>query len=1523
MAKAVRPEPSSMEEMWRDATIKFNERTGLNVDLKPPKTLNDCIGELEESRYPDESEEKSGKEKLEDYGINIIRCLKLLGGIAAQGAEVVFGAPSSICFNALFLLLDIPEQLRSFREAVEGLFETLAPCLSVFRIYEKMDQFNEIEPELKQAIHEVMICFVGICALSIQLRDSGKWRKFKSRMKHILIQDDSGIKAELEKFERLTKSHYSIQATQTLKVQIANDVASLKAADDKRNSEDSKRKYIENIKKKLGIDDSVYKTSKERCDKPRKDSVPNTASWFMDHPDFLRWTERDDKESDKLFILTGAPNTGKSVILSAMVHYLRSTYESPARHSPRTLIAAHFFPNTMAKDDQDKRPIATALKCIAIQLADQDSLYAKSLSQACDSKSDNTNFFRDASCQELWDFLRIGSPRGNLTHYIVLDGLGGLPEESSDNREQKEQLLSIICSSAQPSVRVLLSARQDMFRNKELLPSHFNLEIDQHNEPDIQKYVENYLRSSDIFQDPEDKPLRTKVLDTLAKQVHGNFNKAKAALENIREVVASDGLESDIDRILDESNMNEKQITQTVISQLEEKLTGDEIDELNELLIWVICGKVFFDVDDLNAALVLRSRRRGTLRLKKKLEGKYSNILTIRRDDAVVVTDDMDDVLTTRRTKPRSVDDTPTFTATITITKGDLRSVQSFLWSLSQKVDSLAHDTFGFEQISDQKGVKNNIQVNEVDAHLTIVRRTFSMLASEPTKESELLGVYLVDFLPQHLKELLEKATGYDELTPPQKQEIGEGLFSLFVSGEAVERHWHSCRNVIWFREPDEVETFRKWLEDPIATSRLGRLDREWLKKAQANSNPNQALLENIMRTVAWHWLCDREWDAVKAFQWLKGFLRIPAPRRETQNHVEDDGSDDGNSIGSHIVDDRTSVEEVAEWCKGVHTMTSDEAKALMNERLGETYLGEGEFMKAIETYGNSMSLVNPGWKCLEGLSRALAENGQYGKACEEMEKALQLLSDGDNPEKDLLLSESYRRLAEWQIGLKQPRRAVEYAKQAMELAPEDHKPQYELLKIYLENDFTNDAANLLDVLVKAGNQQDGVSRFGRILDDMLDVEKPELTFGRCFMVLSKDPDTFTGVLRQMDLAIDHARENYGVTNNVTMLYLYKGIALYRYGAEEDRIQQALRCWEQCLGLETFNGIWNYAQIEASTWICGHYFDQVKALGESISPDIEAYIKRMSDIATRGPPLFNLGPKTCLASYYARFIKDALKARGILQTYIDSAFGLLSDDISDNDGGGYYQLGEALLYCGDELDALSAFSLPLPTFTSSVKGDIISWILKSDTEQERLLGDKLAATIEEISSRCSLKDQIELAQNRIDGILHDIDNKLSASQDINADGDGIDGTPTTETTTNSSEVEMKVTYERIRSRMSQWLNAFRCGARRGCDVCDTMWDLEHAVNHCKYCYNIDFCDGCLNKLKAGKLVMPSLETHCNKSHDWLRLPPWDKDTYFRALQKDVYTGGRIDDEGSRIEGELVPAAEWLDGLKQEWATKEE
>lgn len=1476
----------------------------------------------------------------------------------------------------MFQLLDIPEQLKSFREEIEGLFTTIEPYLSVFRIYDKMDHFSDIEPELKQAIHNVMISFVDICSLSINLRDSGKWQKLKFKTKYVILQDDSGIKGEIEKFERLTKAHNSIQSTQTLKVlldsrsdftvsleklaertlQIATDIGSLKASDDNRKSEAGKQKHMDNIKKKLEIKDSVYNSFKEACDKPRKDCIPNTAGWFTDIPQFKNWAERENRESEMLLIVTGDSNTGKTVTLSNIVQHLRSIYESPTHSSPRTLIAAYFWPNVTIKDDRDKRPISTALKCIAVQLADLDMAYAKSLSQSCDRKSEtNPNFFRDADCQELWNFLRIGSPTGNIRHYLIFDGLSWLPDDSEDIREQKEQLFQILHNSVQPSVRVLLSVRRGTFR-VENLPSHSKIEMEQNNQLDIQKCINQFLKENDVFLAEE---VKTKVSDSLTKNVRGNYNKLQAALKNIEAVVSSNGLVTEIYKALDESSMSEKQITQATIVQLEKKLTGEQVDELNELLIWVIYGKEYFTIDKLDAALILRSQRKGTLPLRKKIEKMYSGILTIGTDGNVDVQENISDLLTKEKTKPVAADDAPKFTAEISITKGDLRSVQTFLWSLSQKIDSLAHDRLGFEQIPEQQRVEKNIQVNEVDGHFTIIRRTFHLLAGEPNEESKALGGYLLNYLPDHLNEITKKASGYEKLTQPQKQEIGQGLFTLFVSGEVIERHWDICQELHWYSNPSEVSIFRNWLDDASAISQLGRLDRDRLKEVKASPNPNQALLTKIMETVARHWLCERKWEATRAFKWLKGFRQMgPQSEAETTGASQKAEEDASPTDPGLIPQDTEVVTNVLEWCKSVLSITTDKDKALMNERLGEAYFGEDQFSKAIESYNDAINLASPGWESLEGLAKALAGDKQYENACQTMGKALDILSKEESPDKNGLISANYIRLAEWRLELEQSSSAIENMKQAIDVTPEEHDVYFGLLKIYLLNDMFDDALGFLSSLVKLGNLKNGTSLFGRVIDATLDDSERITLFGSLFGALAEHPETFTIALGEIDYAIQRAQK-ISRMDNMAYLLFFKGVAVYHYGLDEStRVAQAISCWKQSLDVDLpSSDVCDEPHILSSTWLCEYYFSKARKLKEPDPNVLDACLQKMKLTIQKEASSDITGSKTYLASLYLRVAKDAQSTRKMLQRHIEAAFDMLSDEIDENDWEGYYQLGDVLMFCGDDANGLSSYLVPLPELA---EGTMASWVLEFETEEEQKLSDELVTAMEMYSTERSAADQIKFILEHVEHALSEIGG-LESGVSLNTTGQEdrttnhetpITPSDSTNTTHNeqtavtssfipknpdstvdkptgskvdrgSEKIGMKATYKTIRHRVQEWSGVLNSTAAYfRCRSCNKVWDFKNAISICKHCFNMVFCDECLAKLKAGKLKKTSIDIPCKMDHDWLCLPRWDKEMYMRSLNKNVWVGGQIENEGRLVGGTTMPVAEWLAGLKKQWGITE-
>jgi hypothetical protein len=264
-------------------------------------------------------------------------------------------------------------------------------------------------------IHKLMISFVDICALSITLRKSGKWRSFKGNFKKVILNDDSGVQAELDNFRKLIATHSSIQGTITLEKvlesrsdlarvlliasdtkesladisirldRVAEGIDVLTTAEGTRKSEQITKENQKKITDKLLGSTDVAQKSTTICNDCWVASMKNSGEWLDCLPEYEAWLAKKP-EDNPLLLVTGDPNTGKSFLSSVIVHQLQSSRSRATQTSTRTpLVAYHFFPKKTEKSTQDPRPAETALKCLAVQIADRDPAYAKKLLALCES----------------------------------------------------------------------------------------------------------------------------------------------------------------------------------------------------------------------------------------------------------------------------------------------------------------------------------------------------------------------------------------------------------------------------------------------------------------------------------------------------------------------------------------------------------------------------------------------------------------------------------------------------------------------------------------------------------------------------------------------------------------------------------------------------------------------------------------------------------------------------------------------------------------------------------------------------------------------------------------------------------------------------------------------------------------------------------------------------------------------------------------------------------------------------------
>jgi len=75
--------------MWEEAQERFHKLTAKELKGSRPKRLDDVITELEAKYVANSSTELDIKKRTAKVIENVLKCIQLLGGIAAQGASMV------------------------------------------------------------------------------------------------------------------------------------------------------------------------------------------------------------------------------------------------------------------------------------------------------------------------------------------------------------------------------------------------------------------------------------------------------------------------------------------------------------------------------------------------------------------------------------------------------------------------------------------------------------------------------------------------------------------------------------------------------------------------------------------------------------------------------------------------------------------------------------------------------------------------------------------------------------------------------------------------------------------------------------------------------------------------------------------------------------------------------------------------------------------------------------------------------------------------------------------------------------------------------------------------------------------------------------------------------------------------------------------------------------------------------------------------------------------------------------------
>ena len=214
MASADTREEPSFKRLWIDAQIRFETVAGQRLIQSKNMSLDDVLIVLDKHLNAQDSDSSDKRKRIKDVIFNVLGLVQLLCGIAAQGVSAIFG-PATLCFNAVQALISIPKKIDKFYEDVLHPFEDIFAFIKQFKIYQRIEDYVEVDIELKECTTKVIIVFVDICALSIDILSGSRMRKFGKFIKIALFDNDSGVRDKINELERLIKYQEQVSAAVT------------------------------------------------------------------------------------------------------------------------------------------------------------------------------------------------------------------------------------------------------------------------------------------------------------------------------------------------------------------------------------------------------------------------------------------------------------------------------------------------------------------------------------------------------------------------------------------------------------------------------------------------------------------------------------------------------------------------------------------------------------------------------------------------------------------------------------------------------------------------------------------------------------------------------------------------------------------------------------------------------------------------------------------------------------------------------------------------------------------------------------------------------------------------------------------------------------------------------------------------------------------------------------------------------------------------------------------------------------
>ncbi|KAL4931965.1 NACHT and TPR domain protein [Aspergillus undulatus] len=638
--------------IYARALKKYQEITDETLDvgfLSRLQNVDDLMKEID-ARNTQFGEFREKRRVLFDVLKSALIPIQLFGDLAAGGASMVF-PPSSLVFGAVTYLMSAARGVSSSFDAIQCLMGSLKDFTIRLKAYSK----ESISEDLGDKLADILVTLLEIFALSTKAIRRGRLLKFT---RNFLLGDNDAIKAAVGKLDDLTRVEAHLVGAETLTEskrtgRVVDDISvtvsatsatvtktgttvnqmsmqvndiqgalrklALSVNEAKQESSEDREKALQALVPKI-LRPSKTDSAQDEYDKISKTRISGTGDWIRDEEIFKVWLAR---ETPVIFI-SGNPGAGKSYLSANIISFLMDHYPQHVQSTEMISIGYFFFKD----DNPDTRSFHQALRDLALQISKNDPVYQRYLSTIED-------YGRISTIESAWRLLFVEyflrNPNVESYVYIVLDGVD---EAFDEERRTFLTLAKDLYDASEKRLQLAIVGRphisDQLLEGLEVEASTIHV-TRQKNSADIDSYIQASIKKSVVLRRVSAK-LRKEIVDTLSAGAEGMFLWVNLMLQ---ELVRKRN-ESSMRKVLEHPPKGLKEILRHVLTSFSASSDEEELEYLNEILLWVTCSQHPLTLHEIEEILKLKSPEGdGMIYLEGALRGRFAAFFSVDRDDGL------------------------------------------------------------------------------------------------------------------------------------------------------------------------------------------------------------------------------------------------------------------------------------------------------------------------------------------------------------------------------------------------------------------------------------------------------------------------------------------------------------------------------------------------------------------------------------------------------------------------------------------------------------------------------------------------------------------------------------------------------------------------------------------------------------------------------------------------------------------------------------------------------------------------